>query len=141
MASQSSGRDPVEVLAEEFAERYRQGERPSLAEYTARHPELADQIRELFPALVEMEQLASVEGPLTAPYATASPGSGAPPAQLGGQGGRGGPRQRATVQGDLPARVAHLRAQVMPVQLDQLLAGEEAEPQEERHGRLAQVIG
>src|SRR5438874_8113332 len=97
MTSPSSGRDPVEVLAEEFAERYRHGERPSLAEYTARHPELADQIRELFPALVEMEQLASVEGPRTAPYATVSPGSGTPPAQLGeyrilreiGRGGMG----------------------------------------------------
>src|SRR5207249_1712436 len=80
--SQSSGRDPVEVLAEEFAERYRRGERPSLTEYADRHPELASQIRELFPALVEMEQLASVEGPGTAPYAAAPPG-GSPPRQLG----------------------------------------------------------
>jgi serine/threonine protein kinase len=63
MVTQSSGRDPVEKLAEEFAERYRRGERPSLAEYTNRYPELAAEIRELFPALVEMEQLASVEGP------------------------------------------------------------------------------
>src|SRR5256885_65960 len=68
MGAQSSGRDPVEKLAEEFAERYRRGERPSLTEYTARHPELADEICDLFPALVEMEQLASVEGPHTGPY-------------------------------------------------------------------------
>ena len=33
--------------------RYRRGERPALAEYTDRYPELADEIRELFPALVD----------------------------------------------------------------------------------------
>src|SRR5438093_11817256 len=82
MASQASGRDPVEVLAEEFAERYRRGERPSLAEYTARYPELADQIRELFPALVEMEQLGSVEAPRTGPFTPADSGSAAAPPQL-----------------------------------------------------------
>src|SRR5438093_3916902 len=97
MASQASGRDPVEVLAEEFAERYRRGERPSLAEYTARYPELADQIRELFPALVEMEQLGSVEAPRTGPFTPADSSSGAVPQQLGeyrilreiGRGGMG----------------------------------------------------
>jgi serine/threonine protein kinase/WD40 repeat protein len=83
MATQSSGRDPVEKLAEEFADRFRRGERPSLAEYTARYPELADQIRELFPALVEMEQLASVDGPCTGPYTPAGSGNGGPPQQLG----------------------------------------------------------
>jgi WD40 repeat protein/serine/threonine protein kinase len=44
-------------LAEEFAERCRRGDRPSLQEYLDRHPELADDIREFFPALVEMEQV------------------------------------------------------------------------------------
>lgn len=44
-------------LADEFAERYRRGERPSLQEYVDRHPELADDIREVLPALVEMEQV------------------------------------------------------------------------------------
>ncbi len=43
-------------LAEEFAARYRSGERPSLQEYCDRHPELADDIREIFPSLVEMER-------------------------------------------------------------------------------------
>src|SRR5262245_15659372 len=43
-------------LAEEFAQRYRRGERPSLKEYADRHPELAADIREFFPAVVEMEQ-------------------------------------------------------------------------------------
>jgi WD40 repeat protein len=44
-------------LADEFAERYRRGERPSLQEYIERHPELAADIREFFPAMVEMEQV------------------------------------------------------------------------------------
>jgi serine/threonine protein kinase/tetratricopeptide (TPR) repeat protein/WD40 repeat protein len=83
MATPASGRDPVEKLAEEFVERYRQGERPALAEYTARYPELAEQIRALFPALVEMEQLASVDGPNTRPHTPAGSGNGSPPQQLG----------------------------------------------------------
>jgi WD40 repeat protein/serine/threonine protein kinase len=43
-------------LADEFAARYRAGERPSLQEYIDRYPVLANDIRELFPAMVEMEQ-------------------------------------------------------------------------------------
>src|SRR5207253_6216183 len=50
-------RNPVEMLAEEFVERQRRGERPALSEYTRRYPELAEEIRDLFPALVMMEQL------------------------------------------------------------------------------------
>src|SRR5581483_3368958 len=44
-------------LADEFAARYRAGERPALQNYIDRHPELADDIRELFPAMVEIEQV------------------------------------------------------------------------------------
>jgi WD40 repeat protein/serine/threonine protein kinase len=44
-------------LADEFAERYRRGERPALAEYEKRYPHLAAEIREVFPALVEVEQV------------------------------------------------------------------------------------
>jgi WD40 repeat protein/serine/threonine protein kinase len=44
-------------LADEFAARYRAGERPPLQEYIDRHPQLADGIRELFPAMVEIEQV------------------------------------------------------------------------------------
>jgi hypothetical protein len=43
-------REQVEKLAEEFAERYRHGERPSVEDYVAAHPEYAAEIRELFPA-------------------------------------------------------------------------------------------
>jgi serine/threonine protein kinase/WD40 repeat protein/tetratricopeptide (TPR) repeat protein len=50
-------RNPVEVLAEEFVERQRQGEHPSLLEYMERYPELAEEIHDLFPALVMVERL------------------------------------------------------------------------------------
>src|SRR5438045_3729225 len=43
-------------LADDFAGRCRRGERPSVAEYAEKHPALADQIRELFPAMLAMEQ-------------------------------------------------------------------------------------
>jgi serine/threonine protein kinase/WD40 repeat protein/Tfp pilus assembly protein PilF len=49
------GAPGLDALAEEFVARYRKGERPELSEYIARHPELADGIRDLFPALVIME--------------------------------------------------------------------------------------
>ena len=55
--SDNSERDPVEMLAEEFVERHRRGERPSLTEYVNRRPDRADAIRELFPALIVMEEL------------------------------------------------------------------------------------
>jgi WD40 repeat protein/serine/threonine protein kinase len=55
-ASESGKYALLDQLAEEFAERFRRGERPSLKEYLDRHPDLADDIRELFPAMVEVEQ-------------------------------------------------------------------------------------
>ena len=57
MSNAPSEFDPVEELADAFLERYRRGERPSLSEYARQHPELAEQIRELFPALVAIEEL------------------------------------------------------------------------------------
>ncbi len=48
-------------LAEEFVERFRQGERPALQEYVDRCPGIEDAIRKLFPALVEVEQVERVE--------------------------------------------------------------------------------
>ena len=77
----SSGRDPLGPVPESFLARFRKGERPSLTEYSGRYPALADEIRELFPALVEIEQLGSVGG-AAAPAAASKAGSGAPrPAQ------------------------------------------------------------
>ena len=57
--NESQDRNPVEVLADEFVERFRSGERPTLAEYTDKYPDLADEISELFPLLVEMEDARS----------------------------------------------------------------------------------
>src|SRR5689334_19600342 len=57
MTDTGSNRHPLEVLAADFVERYRRGERPALTEYTTRHPDLAEQIRSLFPAVVMMEDL------------------------------------------------------------------------------------
>ncbi len=55
--SESEQYNLLDQLAEEFAERFRRGERPALKEYTDRYPELAAEIRELFPALVKVEQV------------------------------------------------------------------------------------
>src|SRR5262249_1272035 len=87
-----SVRDPVEELAEDFLERFREGKRPALSEFIARAPEHADEIRELFPALLLMEQASP---PGTEPPACVSPA--APLERLGdyriirevGRGGMG----------------------------------------------------
>jgi serine/threonine protein kinase/WD40 repeat protein len=71
--SPGSGRDPVEQLLESFLARWRSGERPSLEEYAARCPERAGEIRELFRALVEMEQLKPGVEAATGPVEQASP--------------------------------------------------------------------
>jgi WD40 repeat protein/tetratricopeptide (TPR) repeat protein len=57
MSARSRDYDRFDQLAEEFAERYRRGEQPRLEEYVERLPEMADEIREMFPALVEVEQV------------------------------------------------------------------------------------
>jgi tetratricopeptide (TPR) repeat protein len=69
MNPMQSERDPFEQVAEAFLARYRAGERPSITEYAEQHPELAEQIRDLLPALVAMEALrpgkaAAAAGPL-----------------------------------------------------------------------------
>ena len=56
-------------LADEFAARYRAGERPSLEHYIDRHPELADDIRELLPAMAEIEQVKEDQQGATQPVA------------------------------------------------------------------------
>jgi WD40 repeat protein/tetratricopeptide (TPR) repeat protein len=61
-SSSGSGRDPLGLILDSFLARFRKGERPSLTEYIERYPALADQIRELLPALVEIEQLGSPGG-------------------------------------------------------------------------------
>jgi len=70
MADLSEARDLLlNQLADEFAGRYRRGERPALQEYCDRHPELADDIREYFPAMAELEQVKDYTLPLRLPSA------------------------------------------------------------------------
>jgi eukaryotic-like serine/threonine-protein kinase len=45
------------MLAAEYMERLRQGQYPSVSEFVARHPELAEGIRELFPTIAVTERL------------------------------------------------------------------------------------
>jgi serine/threonine protein kinase/WD40 repeat protein len=56
MSDTDGGRDPFEEVAESFLERYRAGQDPSVAEYAERHPELAQQIRDLLPTLLAVEK-------------------------------------------------------------------------------------
>jgi len=55
--NEQSSRDPIEMLAEQFVQRYRQGERLTIEEFARQHAEYADDIRNLFPMLVDIEQL------------------------------------------------------------------------------------
>lgn len=57
MLNDTANREPIEAVAAEYAERCRYGERVSIEEYAQRFPDLADEIRELFPAINAMEQL------------------------------------------------------------------------------------
>jgi hypothetical protein len=77
MTTSSDHRNPVEVLAEEFLDRKRRGETPTLREYVDRHPDLAGDIRELFPALLMMEDLGEDSGGTTG--SVADDGDGAAP--------------------------------------------------------------
>ena len=78
MSTSGSGSGVVLELAEEFLERYRQGQRPSLKEYIDRHPSLADEIREVFPAMAMMEKIALADESLAGAPTGAAPGWKAP---------------------------------------------------------------
>lgn len=96
MSRSDETRDPVEMLAEEFLQRHRRGERPSIAEYADVHPEWSDRIRSLFPTLIMMEGLKSETGS-TAGFSLSGTAEPEMPSQLGdfhirreiGRGGMG----------------------------------------------------
>src|SRR5262249_53678962 len=87
--------DLLDRLVEEFAARLRRGERPALKDYTESYPELADEIRDLFPAMVQVEHVKELckDRDDSARVAARTP----PPAQVGdyriireiGRGGMG----------------------------------------------------
>ena len=72
MADPTSEDGLLGALAQEFLDRHRRGEGPSVAEYAEQHPELNDEIREFFPTLAMMEAL--------------KPGSADPTGTFGGAG-------------------------------------------------------
>jgi WD40 repeat protein/serine/threonine protein kinase len=51
--------DLFDEVLESFVQRLRCGDCPSVSEYTAKYPELAERIQKLFPAIVVMEKLGS----------------------------------------------------------------------------------
>jgi eukaryotic-like serine/threonine-protein kinase len=88
-------RNPVEILAEEFLERYRRGERPTVTEYVGKHPDLSGEIREVFPALLAIEEIGPHPAALGSPHHSSARGNDSMPARLGdfrivGEIGRGG---------------------------------------------------
>jgi WD40 repeat protein/serine/threonine protein kinase len=73
-----SNSEIVYNLAEEFIGRYRRGERPAVAEYVEKFPELAEEIREVLPAMALLESVApgdaSLAGrPPVSPQSIAAP--------------------------------------------------------------------
>src|SRR5262245_38332095 len=61
MSESEARSELVKQLAEEFLDRYRQGERPSLREYIERYTELAADIMKVFPAMAMMGKIALVD--------------------------------------------------------------------------------
>jgi serine/threonine-protein kinase len=72
MADTVTSGDRISELAEEFLARHRQGLRPSVDGYAAAHPDLADEIRRLFPALLLMEDLKPASGDATGSFDAAA---------------------------------------------------------------------
>ena len=98
MSVSTPGEISIEALAEEFLERRRRGERPTLEEYVTRHPSLAAEIREFFPVLGLVEEFKpgtnDISGSIAGPFI---PGLAMAPDRLGdfrllreiGRGGMG----------------------------------------------------
>ena len=49
--------EAVDILAADFLARYRDGDRPSVDEYSRRHPELSDRIQKMFPLVLSVEKV------------------------------------------------------------------------------------
>ncbi len=73
MANLNRERDPLEMLAAEYMERLRQGQFPDIEDYVARHPALADDIRDLFPTISITERLKARQAQSSGGRATLGP--------------------------------------------------------------------
>jgi len=98
MRPEHSVNDHLGRIADSFVQRYRRGERPPVSEYEEEHPELADEIRDLLPALVLLEEAKQGPDPRTEPIsAIGREADGTVPDRLGdyrivrviGRGGMG----------------------------------------------------
>jgi serine/threonine protein kinase len=98
MSQPSSSSARLDRIVEEFIGRHDRGERPSVTEYAERYPDLAGEIRELFPALLLMQQARPQPDNATGPFEPVAPSTeGRRPERLGdyrvlrevGRGGMG----------------------------------------------------
>lgn len=59
--SSDNDRNPVDLLADDFAERIRAGETPAIEDYVRQHPELESEIRAVFPTIARIEKASRVQ--------------------------------------------------------------------------------
>src|SRR5262249_38910577 len=93
----ASAADPLGQIADEFVEALRQGKRPSVEEFADRYPEHANEIRDMLPALMLMENVKSADDASAAEEKAAIPAAIPSLRQLGdyqilrevGRGGMG----------------------------------------------------
>ncbi len=137
MSLSESHSEIVLELAEQFLERYRQGERPSLKDYIDRHPELAAEIREVFPAMAMMENVALADESMDARADAMPGGPRAPLEQLGdyriirevGHGGMG-----IVYEAEQVSLGRHVALKVLP---QKLLIGDKQKQRFEREAKAA----